>query len=105
MKEPISAADKTLIDEMISRARTAMSEVEGYSQSQLDRLCQSIGWHSSNEAAFTQLAQAGVDESGIGDRDGRPGKRFKIHGVLRDAFSASLHRYPPSFCNAVIILS
>jgi sulfoacetaldehyde dehydrogenase len=27
----------------------------------------------------------GVDESEIGDREGRPGKRFKIHGVLRDA--------------------
>ena len=27
----------------------------------------------------------GVDESGLGDREGRPGKRFKIMGVLRDA--------------------
>ena len=27
----------------------------------------------------------GVDESGIGDRVGRVGKRFKIRGVLRDA--------------------
>ena len=26
-----------------------------------------------------------VDESGIGDRDGRVAKRFKIHGILRDA--------------------
>jgi sulfoacetaldehyde dehydrogenase len=27
----------------------------------------------------------GVDESGAGDRAGRPGKRFKIQGILRDA--------------------
>jgi sulfoacetaldehyde dehydrogenase len=27
----------------------------------------------------------GVDESGIGDREGRAGKRFKVLGVLRDA--------------------
>jgi sulfoacetaldehyde dehydrogenase len=27
----------------------------------------------------------GVDESGAGDREGRPNKRFKIHGILRDA--------------------
>jgi sulfoacetaldehyde dehydrogenase len=26
-----------------------------------------------------------VDESGLGDRDGRPNKRFKIMGILRDA--------------------
>ena len=26
-----------------------------------------------------------VDESGIGDREGRAAKRFKIHGILRDA--------------------
>ena len=29
-----------------------------------------------------------VDESGIGDRDGRAAKRFKIHGILRDALRA-----------------
>jgi sulfoacetaldehyde dehydrogenase len=27
----------------------------------------------------------GVDESGLGDREGRPNKRFKILGILRDA--------------------
>ena len=30
----------------------------------------------------------GVDESGLGDRVGRPGKRFKLHGILRDALRA-----------------
>ena len=49
------------------------------------QLAQAIGWYASNETTFTRLAQMGVDESGIGDRAGRPGKRFKIHGVLRDA--------------------
>ena len=80
-----SEANISMINEMIERARIAMTEIENYSQDRLNRLSQSIGWHTSNEVNFTNLAQMGVDESGIGDRDGRPGKRFKIHGVLRDA--------------------
>ena len=81
----LSEANISMINEMIERARIAMTEIENYSQDRLDRLSRSIGWHTSNEVNFTNLAQMGVDESGIGDRDGRPGKRFKIHGVLRDA--------------------
>lgn len=85
MARILTEEDKQMIDEMISRARVAMAGVENCHQEQLDRLCQSIGWHCSNEDTFTRLARMGVDESGIGDREGRPAKRFKIHGVLRDA--------------------
>ena len=51
----------------------------------VDRLAQAIGWALGNETTFTRLAHMSVDESGIGDRDGRVAKRFKIHGILRDA--------------------
>ena len=51
----------------------------------MDRLAQAIGWALGNETTFTRLAHMSVDESGIGDREGRVGKRFKIHGILRDA--------------------
>ena len=81
----LSKENVEAIDEMINRAHLAMAQVEFYSQEQLDRLCQAIGWYTSNEPNFTYLAQLGVDESGIGDRAGRPATRFKIHGVLRDA--------------------
>jgi len=85
MARELTYEDQAMVAEMLSRAQAAMAEIEDYSQQQLDRLCQAIGWQSSNEVTFTRLAQMGVDESGIGDRAGRPGKRFKIHGVLRDA--------------------
>ena len=85
MQREITQEEQTEVRELVVRARRAMAAVEDYSQDQLDRLCQSIGWATSNEATFTELARMGVDESGIGDRDGRPNKRFKIHGVLRDA--------------------
>ena len=85
MPKELTQQDIDTVATMLAKARAAMSEVEHYSQEQLDRLAQSIGWYSSNETTFTRLAQLGVDESGIGDREGRPNKRFKIHGVLRDA--------------------
>ena len=85
MSRELNDEDRALIEAMLARARQAMAEVEDFSQTQLDRLAQAIGWYAGNEVTFTRLAQLGVDESGIGDRAGRPGKRFKIHGVLRDA--------------------
>lgn len=85
MKHELSQQQMSEVDAMIAKARTAMAQIEDWSQENLDRLAQAIGWYSANESVFTKLAQMGVDESGIGDREGRPNKRFKIYGVLRDA--------------------
>jgi len=85
MTRDLTDEERQLASEMMDRARAAMTEIEDWSQEDLDRLAQAIGWYAGNEKTFTRLAQQGVDESGIGDRQGRPGKRFKIHGVLRDA--------------------
>lgn len=70
---------------MVARARAAMAAVADYDQERVDRLAQAIGWALGNEETFTRLADMSVDESGIGDREGRPNKRFKIYGILRDA--------------------
>lgn len=85
MSKELLEQDKIIIDEMISKANKAVEILNDYSQEQLDKLCQFIAWNISNETTFKKLAQAGVDESGIGDREGRVGKRFKVHGILRDA--------------------
>ena len=77
--------DRDVVDEMVGRARVAMAAIRDLDQADVDRLCQALGWATANEKTFTRLAQMGVDESGLGDREGRPGKRFKIIGVLRDA--------------------
>lgn len=84
MGRELTEEEKNLADEMLDRARTAMVQVEGWTQEDLNRLSQAIAWYAGNEKTFTRLAEQGVDESGIGDRGGRPGKRFKIHMVLRD---------------------
>lgn len=84
MGKELTEEDRQLAADMLARARAAMAEIEDWSQEQLDRLSQAIAWYAGNEKTFTRLAEQGVDESGIGDRNGRPGKRFKIHMVLRD---------------------
>ena len=85
MARELTTDEKALAGEMVRKARVAMAEIADYDQDRVDRLAQALGWALGNETTFTRLAQMSVDESGIGDRDGRVGKRFKIHGILRDA--------------------
>ncbi len=85
MAREITPEEKQTVADMIARARVAMDAIKDYDQDQVDQLARALGWHCGNEKTFVRIAQMGVDESGIGDRAGRAGKRFKILGVLRDA--------------------
>ena len=93
MAREITAEEKELAGLMLDRARAAMAQVADYDQGRVDRLVQALGWAVSNESTFTRLAHMGVDESGVGDREGRPNKRFKIHGILRDALASAQCRH------------
>jgi sulfoacetaldehyde dehydrogenase len=85
MARALTEHEKTYAQELLGRARTAMRAIESYDQQRIDRLCRAVGWATANEKTFTRLAHRSVDESGLGDREGRPAKRFKIIGILRDA--------------------
>ncbi len=85
MARPITEEEKQTARELLARARAAQKMIEDYDQATIDRAIQAVGWATANEKTFTRLAQMGVDESGLGDREGRPNKRFKIMGILRDA--------------------
>jgi sulfoacetaldehyde dehydrogenase len=85
MARDITPVEQNVAANMLARARVAMAEIADYDQARVDRLAQAIGWALGNEATFTRLANLSVDESGIGDREGRVAKRFKVHGILRDA--------------------
>ncbi len=85
MAREITPEEKKIVTDMIARARAAMEQIKDYDQARVDRLAQAIGWACGNEKTFVRIAQMGVDESGVGDRENRAGKRFKILGVLRDA--------------------
>lgn len=85
MAREITQEEINTVDEMVARARRAMDGIKDYDQERVDRLARALGWNCGNEKTFLRIAQMGVDESGIGDRQGRGGKRFKVLGVLRDA--------------------
>jgi sulfoacetaldehyde dehydrogenase len=82
---PITEEEKQAAQALLARARAAQKLIEDDDQATIDRAIQAVGWATANEKTFTRLAQMGVDESGLGDRAGRPNKRFKIMGILRDA--------------------
>lgn len=85
MAREITEEEKELAQEMLQKARAAMKEIEDYDQATVDRLCQAVGWAAGNEKTFSRIARMGVEESRMGDWEGRPNRRFKIMGVLRDA--------------------
>jgi sulfoacetaldehyde dehydrogenase len=85
MARAATPEEKQYAQELLERGRCAMRAIEHYDQKTVDRLCQAVAWATANEKTATRLAHMGVDESGLGDREGRPNKRFKILGILRDA--------------------
>lgn len=85
MARVVTEEEKHIARELLQKARCAMRAIESYDQPAIDRLCQAVGWATANEKTFTRLAHMSVEESGLGDREGRPNKRFKIMGILRDA--------------------
>lgn len=85
MARPITEEEKLYAQELLDRARAAQKEIAHLTQEEVDRAIQAVAWATANEKTFTRLARMGVEESGLGDWEGRPNKRFKIKGVLRDA--------------------
>lgn len=75
---------KAYVQSLVQRARAAMDAIADYDQAQVDQLCQALGWATANEKTFKRLADMSIDESGLGDRETRYNKRFKIYGILRD---------------------
>ena len=85
MPRPITEEEKQYAQELLERAQTAQRQIANLDQAAVDRAIQAVAWATSNEKTFTRLARMGVEESGLGDWEGRPNKRFKIKGILRDA--------------------
>jgi sulfoacetaldehyde dehydrogenase len=85
MARAITQEEKEYAQELLQRARCAMRAIAHYDQETVDRLCRAVAWATANEETARRLGYMGVDESGLGDREGRVNKRFKILGILRDA--------------------
>ena len=85
MARTITVEEVASAQELLSRARTAMTLIESYDQAMVDRLCRAIAWATANEETFGRLTRMSVEESGMGSAEGVPARRWKILGILRDA--------------------
>lgn len=83
--EQLTDIQKQELDDAFKRAQEAFAIIETYDQERVDRLCQAVAWSVANKKTFTKLTEMGIAESGLGDRESRLNKRFKIRGILRDA--------------------
>jgi sulfoacetaldehyde dehydrogenase len=82
---PASDDEKASAQDLLRRARAAMTAMDRYDQEGVDRLCRAVAWATANEQTFGRLTRMSVDESGMGSADGVPARRWKILGILRDA--------------------
>ena len=70
---------------LIARSRAAQAQIENYTQEQVDRLIRGMVWAVAQEATAEKIAQHTVDESQLGNYDGKYLKIFrKTRAALLD---------------------
>ena len=85
MARAVTEEEKIHAQELLQKARAAMKTTYCYDQNRVDDLSQAVAWAIANEKTFVALTVMSVDESGMGNIDGAPARRFKVVGILRDA--------------------
>ncbi len=75
----------TTVAGLVERARRAMETIADYSQEQVDRLTQALVWTAVRPENAERIARLAVEESGLGNYDGKYTKlQKKLRGALRD---------------------
>ena len=73
------------IAELVARSRAAQGQIANYTQEQVDRLIRGMVWAVANEATAEKIAQHTVDETQLGNYDGKYLKIFrKTRATLMD---------------------
>ncbi len=76
---------KTMVSELIARARAAQEVAEGYSQERVDELVRAIAWEMVNVDNAKEISTLAIEESQLGNYEGKYGKLMKkVRGALRD---------------------
>ncbi len=73
-EEKAAAAD---VGQLIARSRAAQAQIENYSQEQVDRMIKAIVWSVCRPGTAEKIAQFTVDESRLGNYEGKYLKMFK----------------------------
>ncbi len=70
---------------LVARSRAAQAEIANYTQAQVDRLIRGMVWAVANESTAEMIAQHTVDETQLGNYDGKYLKIFrKTRATLMD---------------------
>ncbi len=70
---------------LVARSRVAQAQIENYTQEQVDRLIRGMVWAVAKEATAEKIAQHTVDETQLGNYDGKYLKIFrKTRATLMD---------------------
>ena len=62
--------EKSIIDILVEKARTAQEKIADYTQEQIDDVCKSIAWQVYKDENIRQLAKLAVEETGMGNVGG-----------------------------------
>jgi len=76
---------KLMIASLVEKARIAQSQINSYTQEQIDEVCVAIGWEVYNDENIKQLAELAVEETKMGNVSDKILKhKNKVLGVLAD---------------------
>lgn len=79
------AADAAEIAALVARSRAAQAQIENYTQEQVDALIRAMVWSVAREDRAKEIAQFTVDETRLGNYDGKFLKIFrKTRATLMD---------------------
>lgn len=81
--------EKSIIDGLIEKARTAQEIASQYTQERIDEVCLAVGWEMYKDENITVLARMAVEETGMGVYEDKLKKhKGKVLGVLSDISGA-----------------
>ncbi|MYB33945.1 MAG: aldehyde dehydrogenase family protein [Gammaproteobacteria bacterium] len=82
-------AERRIIRESVARARSAMQEIAGYGQEQIDELVTAVAWSLYKPENARRIAELAVQDTGIGNVEDKVIKnQRKTFGTLRDLMRA-----------------
>jgi sulfoacetaldehyde dehydrogenase len=82
---PEAAADAAEIAALVARSRAAQAQIENYTQEQVDQLIRGMVWAVARQDVAEKIAQHTVDETQLGNYDGKYLKIFrKTRATLMD---------------------
>ena len=80
-----AVAERAEVELLVDRARSAQSQIENYTQQQVDELVTAICWAIVRQERAEELARIAVDEGGFGNYDDKVMKiRNRCMGTLAD---------------------